>query len=83
MSSTLPSLTPIPWRRGSDLARAIRTARERLGLSHARLAARARVTRAYVYQLEAGKDSARSDKVLAVLAALGIQAVLISTAPPR
>jgi len=81
--SSLPPLTPLPWRRGSDLARAIRSARLRLGLTHTQLAARARVSRLYVYQLEAGKDTARADKALAVLAALGIQALLIPGTPPR
>lgn len=80
--STLPP-APIPWRRGSDLARAVRAARERMGLTPAQLAARARVSRMYVYQLELGKDTARADKALAVLAALGVQALLVPGPPPR
>ena len=67
-----------PWRKAADLARAVRAARERMGITHTQLAARARVSRKFVYDLESGKETLRMDKVLAVLAALGLRAALMT-----
>lgn len=68
------TLTP-----GPRLGREMRKARERLGISVTDLARRADVGRKFVYELEAGKESLRVDKVLAVAETLGLQ--LILTAP--
>ena len=77
----MPPSTPPPppfatWRKAADLARAVRAARERMGLTPTKLAARAKVSRKFVYDLESGKETLRMDKVLAVLAALGLRATL-------
>jgi HTH-type transcriptional regulator/antitoxin HipB len=56
-----------------DLSAAIRGRRQELGLSQAQLAARARVSRAWVNAFEAGKPAAELRLVLAVVDALGLE----------
>jgi HTH-type transcriptional regulator/antitoxin HipB len=56
-----------------DLAAAVRGRRQELGLSQAQLAARARVSRAWVNAFEAGKPAAELRLVLAVVDALGLE----------
>ena len=69
-------LSPQTWRPGKPLADAVRTARERKGMTQAQLAQRARVGLKFLYELETGKQTLRSDKVLDVLEALGLQLAL-------
>lgn len=69
-----------PWRSGIALGRTVRRARERSGLTISELARRAAVGRKFLHELEAGKDTLRADKVLAVLSALGLE---LSVLPAR
>ncbi|HLI32698.1 MAG TPA: helix-turn-helix domain-containing protein [Solirubrobacteraceae bacterium] len=55
-----------------DLAAVVRGRRRDLGLSQAELAARAGVSRKWIYQFEAGKPTAELRLILAVLEALGL-----------
>lgn len=55
-----------------DLAAVVRGRRQDLSLSQAELAARAGVSRKWVYQFEAGKPTAELHLVLRVLDALGL-----------
>jgi len=55
------------------LAAAVRAARWARGLTQAQLAALAGVGMKFLYELEAGKDALRTDKVRDVLRALGLQ----------
>lgn len=59
-----------PW--PTELGRRIRARRRALKLSQLELAALAGVGPAFLYQLEHGKPSVRLDKVLDVLAVLGL-----------
>ena len=61
------------WRTNKQLADAVRAAREAAGLTQARLAERARVGLKFLYELESGKDTLRTDKVLDVLEVLGLR----------
>jgi HTH-type transcriptional regulator/antitoxin HipB len=69
------------WRSGKDLGAAVREARDRMGLTQARLARLARVGLKFLYELESGKDTLRADKVLDVLKALELQLVVMPSAP--
>ena len=71
-----PSPQSLIWRKSSQLAQAVRAARERLDLTQAQLAKRSRVGLKFLYELETGKDTLRSDKVLDVLDILGLALVL-------
>jgi len=64
------------WRTNQQLGEAVRAAREAAGLTQARLAARARVGLKFLFELESGKDTLRSDKVLDVLEVLGMRLVM-------
>lgn len=64
------------WRPGRPLGDAVRAARERKGMTQAQLAQRARVGLKFLYELETGKETLRSDKVLDVLEVLGLQLTL-------
>lgn len=64
--------TPLPWRTNQQLADAVRAAREAAGMTQATLAERARVGLKFLYELESGKDTLRTDKVLDVLKVLGL-----------
>jgi len=55
----------------------VRAARVRMRMTPTQLAARAKVSRKFVYELEGGKETLRTDKVLAVLAALGLRAAFM------
>jgi HTH-type transcriptional regulator/antitoxin HipB len=55
-----------------DLAAVVRGRRKDLGLSQAELAARAGVSRKWIYQFEAGKPTAELRLILRVLDALGL-----------
>jgi HTH-type transcriptional regulator / antitoxin HipB len=55
-----------------DLAAVVRGRRRDLGLSQAELAARAGVSRKWIYQFEAGKPTAELRLILGVLDALGL-----------
>jgi len=77
----------VVWRSGKQLAAAVRAARERMGLTQAELARRARVGLKFLYELESGKDTLRADKALDVLDALALKLVVVpsahSAAQPR
>ena len=60
----------------SDFAVAIKATRKTLGLRQEELAAAAGVGRRFLIELEAGKPTARLDKTLAVLSALGLDCIL-------
>lgn len=68
--------TRVIWRSGAQLGAAVRLARERLNLTQAALAKRAAVGLKFLYELESGKDTLRADKVLDVLAVLGLELVV-------
>ena len=56
-----------------DFAAAVRGRRRDLGMSQADLAARAGVSRKWIYEFEAGKPNAELGLILRVMDALGIQ----------
>ena len=60
-----------------DIAIAVRTARRRLKLKQAELAAAANVGVRFLIELEAGKPTAQLGKTLAVLDALGLDCNLV------
>jgi len=62
--------------RASNLGRAVRSRRERLGLTQTELSELAGCSARFVHVLEAGKPTARLDKVLDVLGALGLELVV-------
>lgn len=72
--------TPLPWRTNQQLAQAVRAAREAAGWTQAQLAERARVGLKFLYELESGKDTLRTDKVLDVLKVLGLH-LLVAREP--
>jgi len=72
--------TPLPWRTNQQLAEAVRAAREAAGWTQAHLAERARVGLKFLYELESGKDTLRTDKVLDVLKVLGLH-LLVAREP--
>jgi y4mF family transcriptional regulator len=71
---------PLPWRTNQHLADAVRAAREAAGMTQAALAERARVGLKFLYELESGKDTLRTDKVLDVLKVLGLH-LLVAREP--
>ena len=64
---------PLPTQATQRLANAVRARRRALHLKQAELATLAGVGLAFLYDLEHGKPTARLDKVLAVLAVLGLE----------
>jgi HTH-type transcriptional regulator / antitoxin HipB len=70
----------VVWRSGKQLAAAVRAARERMGLTQAELARRARVGLKFLSELESGKDTLRADKALDVLDALALRLVVTPSA---
>ena len=72
--------TALPWRSNQQLAEAVRAAREAAGWTQAQLAERARVGLKFLYELESGKDTLRTDKVLDVLKVLGLH-LLVAREP--
>lgn len=75
MAERRKSRTPLPDRVSQKgvLAAVVAARREELCLRQAELAELAGVGPRFVNDLEAGKDTVRLDKVLAVLGALGLQ----------
>lgn len=71
-----------PIRTSRELGAAIRQTRKDQGLSQAALAAQADVGRPWLSELETGKQTAEVGRVLRVLDALGLAAVLVSAANP-
>lgn len=71
---------PLPWQTNRQLADAVRAAREAAGMTQASLAEHARVGLKFLYELESGKDTLRTDKVLDVLKVLGLH-VLVAREP--
>lgn len=61
----------------AELGKAVRTAREAMGLSLREAAERARVGTRFVWELEHGKPTARLDKVLTLMAAVNLLALLV------
>ena len=69
--------TSIPFRTAAQFGRQVRAARERMSLTQAELAKRARVGLKFLYQLEHGKETLRLDKVMDVLDVLSIRIVFL------
>lgn len=65
-------MKPVEIRSVNDLAAVVRGRRQDLGLSQAELAARAGVSRKWVYQFEAGRPTAELRLILRALDALGL-----------
>ena len=65
----MPNNTPgwFAWTTSAELGEAVLTAREAAGMTQAELAARARVSRKFVFELERGKGTLRIDKVAALV----------------
>jgi transcriptional regulator with XRE-family HTH domain len=61
----------------AELGGAVRAARNAMGLSLREAAERARVGKRFVLELEQGKASARLDKVLGVMAAVNLLALVV------
>ena len=71
----------VVWRSGEQIGAAVREARERMGLTQAKLARRAAVGLKFLYELESGKDTLRADKVLDVLEVLALELVVTPAGP--
>ncbi len=67
--------------RSSGLAEAVRTRRVRLGLRQEELADLAGCSTRFVHTVEAGKQTLRLDKLIDLLAALGLGLVVRRGAP--
>ena len=61
----------------AELGRAVGLARRSRGLSQAGVAARARVTRQFVIQLENGKPTAQIGKALTVMMCVGLVGIVV------
>jgi len=61
----------------AELGNAVRTARGAMGLTIREAAERARVGKRFVLEVEQGKTSARLDKVLALMAAVNLLAIIV------
>lgn len=72
----------VAWRTGKQLGAAVREARERVGLTQRQLARRAGVGLKFLYELEHGKETLRADKVLDVLEAVSLQALIVPAGAP-
>jgi len=70
----LPAPSPSP---AIALGQALRSRRKSLGLTQQELARLSGCGLAFLYELETGKPTVRLDKVLAVLAVLGLELSLI------
>jgi y4mF family transcriptional regulator len=68
--------SPHPLDESQRLGKALRARRRALGLGQAEVCALSGVGPAFVYQLEHGKPTVRLDKLLDVLAVLGLTLVL-------
>ncbi|MGQ0544020.1 MAG: helix-turn-helix domain-containing protein [Betaproteobacteria bacterium] len=65
------------WTTSVELGEAVLVARKAAGLTQAQLAQRAGVGDKFLYNLERGKGTLRVDKVMAVLAALGLMPLIV------
>ena len=65
------------WTSSDELGNAVLTTRKAMGLSRAQLAQRAGVGYRFLYDLERGKGTVRNDKVMAVLGALRMMALIV------
>ncbi len=74
MDRSAPSPLPGPT---ANLGRALRGRRRSLGLTQQDLARLSGCGLAFLYELETGKPTVRLDKVLAVLAVLGLELSLV------
>jgi HTH-type transcriptional regulator / antitoxin HipB len=72
-----PDLGPPPRGRVEVLGAHVRSRREGLGLRQAELADLAGCSTRFVHEVEAGKETARLDKVLDVLEVLGLDLALV------
>lgn len=72
-----------PVREPDNLARAVRLRRVSLGLRQDELADLAGVSERFVYAVEKGKASVQLDKLVAVLAALGLHLEVHRGTAPR
>ena len=79
MSSTPPPPPASPaLTSAAQLGRIVRAAREALGLTYAKAAAKCRVSYRFYWELENGvKPHAQLDKVLAVARGLGLQILVL------
>jgi transcriptional regulator with XRE-family HTH domain len=68
------------WTTSEELGNAVLTMRKSLGLSRAELAQRAGVGNRFLWDLERGKGTLRSDKVMTVLLALGLMPLIVPVA---
>ena len=68
------------WGSAQHLAQAVITVREAAGMNRLALAAKAKVGRRFLYDLEQGKERLRADKIFAVLVALELVPVLLPAA---
>ena len=65
------------WTNSGELGQAVLVAREAAGLTQAQLGKRAGVGRKLIYRLENGRSAVRADKVIRVLATLGLMPVIV------
>jgi HTH-type transcriptional regulator/antitoxin HipB len=74
-TSPQPSITLVTS--PAELGNAVRAARGAMGLTIREAAERARVGKRFVLELEQGKPSARLDKVLTLMAAVNLLALIV------
>jgi y4mF family transcriptional regulator len=65
------------WTTSAELGEAVLVARKAMGLTQLALAHRAGVSGKFVYNVERGKGTLRVDRVMAVLAALGLMPLIV------
>jgi y4mF family transcriptional regulator len=65
------------WTTSAELGEAVLVARKAMGLTQLALARRAGVSGKFVYNVERGKGTLRVDRVMAVLAALGLMPLIV------
>jgi HTH-type transcriptional regulator / antitoxin HipB len=65
------------WTNSAELGQAVLVAREAAGLTQVQLGKRAGVGRKLIYRLENGRSAVRADKVIQVLATLGLMPVIV------
>ncbi len=73
---------PPPHDRAATLGGAVRARRRRLGLRQEELADLAGCSERFVHTLETGKQTVRLDKVLDVLAVLGLDLAVVQRRAP-
>ena len=65
------------WTNSGELGQAVQVARQAAGFTQTQLARRAGVNRKLIYRLESGRAAVRADKVVQVLATLGLMPVIV------